>query len=212
MRAFVDTSALLALLDETDAHHADAAAVLGGLAPDSLVTHNYVVVEALALVRRRLGVEAAIRLVDGLLAGIEVLWIDEATYRGALDAFRRRPGGPSLVDQASFVLMRRLELTQAFAFDRDFEAEDIILLTPRQGEPRHRLSEAGAPYGEVPEGLVSVAEIARHSARPVSTIQSWRRRHSDFPRPIAVLAAGPVWMWADVSRWIDRRSDARASA
>jgi hypothetical protein len=50
--------------------------------------------------------------------------------------------------------------------------------------------------------LVSVAEIAQRAGVAWSTVQSWRRRHADFPAPLVTLAAGPVWDWADVERWI----------
>ena len=44
MRVFVDTSALYALLNEDDAHHAAAAEAMGRLAGSQLVTHAYVIV------------------------------------------------------------------------------------------------------------------------------------------------------------------------
>jgi hypothetical protein len=29
----------------------------------------------------------------------------------------------------------------------------------------------------------------------------WRRRHEDFPEPVAKLKRGPIWDWPDVERW-----------
>jgi hypothetical protein len=57
--------------------------------------------------------------------------------------------------------------------------------------------------------LVGVAEVATRSGHPVNTVQSWRRRHADFPRPVTTLATGPVWAWDDVEHWIASRSPAR---
>jgi hypothetical protein len=54
--------------------------------------------------------------------------------------------------------------------------------------------------------IVSVSEIARRAARPVSTIQTWRRRYASFPQPISRLAAGPVWDWDQVERWTRRHA------
>lgn len=73
---------------------------------------------------------------------------------------------------------------------------------------RHTLSEAKAPYGPSTEAsdLVSVSELAARSGRSVNTIQSWRRRHADFPSPNVELAAGPIWLWGDVSAWIEGRT------
>ena len=66
MSVFVDTSALYALLDEADAHHVESSDALGRLIGTELVTHAYVVVEACALVGRRLPWPATERLVDGI--------------------------------------------------------------------------------------------------------------------------------------------------
>lgn len=49
--------------------------------------------------------------------------------------------------------------------------------------------------------LVGVAEIAQRIGVEVGTVQSWRRRHDDFPEPIARLSAGLVWAWPDVDDW-----------
>lgn len=52
--------------------------------------------------------------------------------------------------------------------------------------------------------LVSVAEIAQRLGRPVSTVQTWRKRYETFPTPLVALAAGPVWDWDQVERWTRR--------
>ena len=212
MKVFVDTSALLALLDEDDQAHAEAAASYAYLLDAAeLVTHNYVHAEATELVRRRLGRDAAIRLIDGLLPSIAVHWVDEATHAAAIEAWRARGAALSLVDQVSFLVMRRLGTRAALAFDRDFEAEGFE--RPRvAGRPRKGLSEYAAPYGasgSLAEDIVSVAEISERADRPISTVQSWRRRDRTFPRPLVELAAGPIWRWPDVNAWIAARTQRR---
>lgn len=209
MNVFVDTSALLALLDEDDQVHAEAASSYAYLLDAAeLVTHNYIHVEATELVRRRLGRDAAMRLVDGLLPSIAVHWVDQATHAAAMEAWRARGAGVSLVDQMSFLVMRRLGIRVALAFDRDFEAEGFE--RPRvEGRLRRGLSEEAAPYeaiGSLAEDIVSVAEISQRSGRPISTVQSWRRRNTAFPRPLVELATGPIWRWPDVNEWIAARS------
>lgn len=52
--------------------------------------------------------------------------------------------------------------------------------------------------------IVGVAEIAERTGSTVNTVHSWRRRHADFPAPVATLAMGPVWLWSDVAHWIAR--------
>ena len=123
MRVFVDTSALLAILDEDDRSHGEAADTFRSLlASADLITHNYVLVECLALVRRRLGTAAVAQLSDGILPAIETIWVDEAVHRAALAA-HRAVGSASLVDHVSFEVMRREKLDTAFTFDADFETQ-----------------------------------------------------------------------------------------
>ena len=132
MTTFVDTSALYALLDEDDENHSAAAAWLsgpGGDPAEELLTHNYVVVEAAALVHRRLGATAIRALLEDLIPALAVAFVDESLHRLATSAFlgsaRRRL---SLVDWVSFELMRDLAVDRAFAFDRDFADQGFHLV------------------------------------------------------------------------------------
>jgi uncharacterized protein len=212
---FVDTSALYAALDKADPNHilaADAFDRLLGV--EDLVTHNYVHVETEHLVRRRLGAAASRDLLEEMLPALRTVWVDETTHAEAVRALSGAGRTTSLVDQVSFLLMRGLEINVALAFDSDFERQGLRFpLLPRD-PARHSLSEARAPYLTASDkvDLVSVAELAERSGRSVNTIQSWRRRHPDFPAPNAELAAGPIWLWRDVSAWIDRRSQRASGA
>ena len=205
MTTFVDTSGLLAVLDPDDPNHDAATEMLkAALLRGEAVTHNYVHVEAERLVRRRLGAALAARLSGEILPAVETFWVDEATHAEAVAVLARKGRASSLVDQVSFVLMRRLQITEAIAFDADFEREGF---RRPEARPRHTLSEGRAAYLPTTEGadLVSVSELAARSGRSVNTIQSWRRRHADFPAPSVELAAGPIWHWSDVSAWIAQR-------
>lgn len=127
---FIDTSALFALIDRADRNHAQAAATLPELRLTGLVTHNYVVVESVALVQRRLGQRPLRDLIDGLLAVTRVAFVDPGLHAAALAtllAADRR--GVSFVDRVSFEFMRRGEISTAFAFDDDF-AEQGFRLVP----------------------------------------------------------------------------------
>ena len=121
MTVFVDTSALYALLSRDDPMHQRAAETLLGLEDTELLTHNYVVVECCALVHRRLGPSAARDLVSDVLAPVELVWIDEPVHRVASATFLSSgANGPSLVDCASFEVMRLNRIQAAFAFDQHF--------------------------------------------------------------------------------------------
>lgn len=210
MIVFVDTSAFIALLDEDDGWHAQAVREFRWLAVDGdLVTHNYVQVETVALVRRRLGIEAVRRLTDYLFPVVRTVWVDQASHAAAL-ALHRVGGAPSFVDQISFSVMRQHGIELAFAFDPDFEAQGFHRPSvPEDGEA-HRVNEEAATYAATAADLVSVTEISERAGRSINTIQSWRRRRKDFPSPVAQLAAGPIWSWPAVASWIAGR--ARPSA
>lgn len=210
MTTFVDTSALIAILDADDVRHAEAGAIFRSIVgTGELITHNYIHVEAQGVIRRRLGTDAARSLVDDLLPLLRTVWVDEAVHGAALAAHRARGGTTSLVDEVSFLVMRTSGADRAFAFDAEFEAQGFERPAAAQVDPGHRLRERAAPYGATDEGdqdLVGVSEIAARAGRPINTVQSWRRRNPDFPVPVAQLATGPVWLWPAVSRWIHIRT------
>ncbi len=126
MTTLVDTSALYDLLDTEASRHVEAAGVFRGMLErdDSLVTHNYVIVETTALVQRRLGIDATRALMGDVLPVIDVHWVDDGTHRAAVAALlAARHRSVSLVDWVSFELMRALRIDRAFAFDADFRRQ-----------------------------------------------------------------------------------------
>jgi len=130
---FVDTSAFYALLDASDQRHREAARIWAGLIESGaeMETHNYIVVETAALVQRRLGVKAAEAFFDALLGVVRILWIDENIHRRAEGAFRTAGRKTlSLVDCASFEIMRSRSIGSAFVFDADFQDHGFAVLKP----------------------------------------------------------------------------------
>lgn len=129
---FVDTSALLALVNGTDANHGRAARAFDGLrarrAP--LLSTSYVLVETYALLGRRLGLEAIRRFRADFAPLIGIVWIDDALHDAGLDlVLDRRQRRLSLVDAVSFVTMRQSGLDEAFAFDPHFEQEGFATVS-----------------------------------------------------------------------------------
>jgi predicted nucleic acid-binding protein len=123
MRAFADTSGLYATLDADDQNHDRARTTWARLLErDGLLdTTNYVIVESLALVQHRLGIDAVRTFVADVRPVLRVEWITpedhEGAVQGVLAAGRR---SLSLVDCTSFAVMRRLGVDEVFAFDRHF--------------------------------------------------------------------------------------------
>jgi predicted nucleic acid-binding protein len=97
-------------------------------AGERLLTHNYVLVESLALLQHRLGTAAAVKLGQSA-SGFEIVWVDRPLHEEAVRRFaragRRRV---SLVDHVSFLVMKSRGIDKALAFDPDFLSEGFSLL------------------------------------------------------------------------------------
>ncbi len=123
MVIFVDTSALYALMDADDSNYEKAKDfwVRTLQAADQFATTNYVLLESIALIQHRLGLEALRWFQEELAPVLQVHWMSEEIHTVALKTLlaqgRRKL---SLVDTTSFELMRKLGLRAVFAFDRHF--------------------------------------------------------------------------------------------
>ncbi|MGH2357022.1 MAG: type II toxin-antitoxin system VapC family toxin [Candidatus Limnocylindria bacterium] len=126
----VDTSALHALLDRRDPEHEQARQTFQDLVKThALLTHNYMVLEAIALTQRRLGMSAVRALSEGILPVIEHHWVRPGLHERAMAALlAAERSSISLVDWTSFELMRELNVRTAFAFDADFRAHGFELV------------------------------------------------------------------------------------
>lgn len=127
---FIDTSAIYALADRADPRHRVAKESLSRILASgrSILTHNYVLVESMALIQHRLGAKAAIQFAESA-SSFDVSWVDAKMHGQAIEqliASGRRQ--LSLVDHVSFVFMRSRGIDLAFAFDRDFELAGFGLL------------------------------------------------------------------------------------
>lgn len=130
-RAFLDTSAVLALMNPKDEQHGRARGAFDLLASQraALLTTSLVLVETHALLGRRLGL-AAVRAFRSDLAPLaETAWVDESTFESGLDLLLARTKRDlSLVDAVSFLVMRQHGIEHAFAFDPHFEEEGFSLV------------------------------------------------------------------------------------
>lgn len=122
-KILVDTSALLAILSVRDAAHKIAKPTWDRLILEdvSLYTHNYLIIEASALIQNRLGMNAIQDLHRNILPMLEIEWITRQQHREIINTYllanRRQL---SLVDCASFEIMRRHGIRKAFTFDKHF--------------------------------------------------------------------------------------------
>ncbi|MGC1375710.1 MAG: PIN domain-containing protein [Anaerolineales bacterium] len=128
---YIDTSALLAVLDQEDINHSTAKKTwLGFLETDELLlTNSYVMVESIAIIQNRLGLKNVRRMTSELLPVIEIDWLDPAQHEIALnDVLTANRRNLSLVDCASFETMRRLRIETVFTFDDHFKEQDFTVI------------------------------------------------------------------------------------
>jgi uncharacterized protein len=129
---YVDTSAFLAVLNADDRFHARARVRWEQLieSGQSMICNNYVLVETIAVLQNRLGMDAVIVFQNDIRPILTILWVDEDVHQRAMSALlasgKRRL---SLVDCASFESMRQIGLHQAFTFDAHFEEQGFEVLS-----------------------------------------------------------------------------------
>jgi len=130
-KIFIDTSAFYALMDRSDSCHQSASKLWVHILDKGyyLKTSNYVTVETLALLQNRLGFEAADLWARDVLGIVETLWIDKVTHNLAFEIWlslgRRKL---SLVDCASFAIMRQDKMEKVFGYDKHFTEHGFEVL------------------------------------------------------------------------------------
>ncbi len=135
-KIFVDTWAWYALADAADTDH-----ILAQLANEQLladdytfITTNFVLAEAVTLIRYKLHHTAAIQfrqmLQQLIQAGlVELVRVDETHEAAAWEIFRQYVDQKfSYTDCTSFAVMRDLKLTQAFTGDHHFSILGFTLV------------------------------------------------------------------------------------
>jgi len=137
-KIYVDTSVFYALLDRADRFHKEASSLWVALMDNNftLITSNYVVVETVALLQKKIGFEAARLWYRDILSVLTVLWVDADAHQKAYELWlnlgRRRL---SLVDCASFVIMHHHQIEKAFCFKSHFTDHGFELISANSLQP-----------------------------------------------------------------------------
>jgi predicted nucleic acid-binding protein len=129
----VDSSAWFALTDRRDANHRQASRVATRLANDrrTLLATNFILAEAHALLLNRAGRDLAWGFVQQVVAGGDAALMrvgesDEARALAIIESYDDKDF--SLTDATSFAVMERLEIADAFTFDRHFRQFGFAVL------------------------------------------------------------------------------------
>lgn len=120
-RVMVDTSAVYALLDRSDANHERAVALLKKMkgAGCNVILTNFIVAEAHALILAKLGRDLARSWLKGLCWPVErVTAEDEERAREIIYTYEDKTF--SYTDATTFAVMERMGIKRAFAFDKHF--------------------------------------------------------------------------------------------
>jgi hypothetical protein len=127
----VDTSAFLAIVNVDDPYHDSAMQIWKSLIQNNekLLCNNYVLVESIALIQRRVDMEAVSILHNDIIPFMEIEWLDESLHNAivnlALTTNRRQV---SLVDHSSFDTMRRHGISTVFSFDEHFREQGFTIV------------------------------------------------------------------------------------
>jgi predicted nucleic acid-binding protein len=130
-KIFVDTSAFLAVMNTADDFHIQAKEQWRVLLEntDLLITNNYILLETIAILQKRHGINSIQNLQTNLLPLVSIEWLDEAQHNeviyNLLATNRRRL---SLVDCSAFATMRRSGIQQVFTFDNHFAEQGFEVL------------------------------------------------------------------------------------
>lgn len=132
---FVDTSAFLAIKNRRDALHNDAVTIKGRLLDAGvwLLTTDYVLDESYTIIRLRAGHRVAVEFGEELRASrlVRIEYLTPDAIEEALTIFKRfKDKEFSFTDCTSFILMRRLGLREALAFDGHFTQAGFVELRP----------------------------------------------------------------------------------
>jgi uncharacterized protein len=124
---FIDTGAFLALEDESDKHHHEALNFRNEILRKKfykIITTSYVLDEILTLIRVRISISASIDFCRKIRSSnvVTIHSITEEDERIAMDMFEQYDDKTfSFTDCTSFVVMRKMGISEVFGFDRHFE-------------------------------------------------------------------------------------------
>ena len=130
-RVFLDTVGLIAVWDVSDQWHEPAELAMLTLMKSPCITFasESVLLECGNAASRRPYRDDVSHLRRKLLIGERVVNATDEELQLAWDAYdRREASGAGIVDQISFILMRRLGITEAFTNDEHFRSAGFVTL------------------------------------------------------------------------------------
>jgi len=123
---FIDTSALIAIMNKKDQYHARAIDIFTATAKgkNSIIITSHVFAETITRIERKVSVKQAILAGKMLLNnnGIKIIIPQEDIIDSAWNIFQKYQDQEfSFVECISFAVMKEMRITKAFAFDKHFK-------------------------------------------------------------------------------------------
>jgi len=131
-RIFIDTSAFLALEDESDQYHEEALQFREQVLRKNryeVIATSYIMDETLTLIRFRLSIKASIDFSKKIRKSkvVKIVHVSREMEEKARDIFERYDDKDfSFTDCVSFVVMWETGIKEAFAFDEHFNQIGFI--------------------------------------------------------------------------------------
>ena len=121
-RVFIDTSFVVALVNEKDQNHARASELSETLDGQPLITTDAVLLELGNALARNFKEQAAEIIADFLTSDeVEVVNLDATLFQRAFELYRTHTDKAwGMTDCVSFVVMRERGVTDALTSDKDF--------------------------------------------------------------------------------------------
>ncbi|MHB1254201.1 MAG: type II toxin-antitoxin system VapC family toxin, partial [Candidatus Humimicrobiaceae bacterium] len=86
-------------------------------------TSDFILSESFTLIRRKLGIEIAVKLGDIIFSSniLKIIYLDENFILESWDLFKKyKDWQLSFTDCSSFIIMKNLKIVKAFCFDEHF--------------------------------------------------------------------------------------------
>lgn len=131
MPVFIDTSALLAVLNANDQFHKPARDVWIRIIEEDqlLISTNYILLETITILQHRFGMDAVRLFQTGVYPMLRIEWIGEEVHDKGISAlFAANRKELSLVDCTSFEVMRQIGVQSVFTFDHHFKEQGFSVI------------------------------------------------------------------------------------
>jgi predicted nucleic acid-binding protein len=132
MSIYVDTSAIIAVMDAADRRNPAATRTWTDLLArrEELVMSSYAVAEAVTVLQRRFDMNGVRIFLEDILPLMSVEWVtaDAHAAASALLLAGSSKSGPSLADCSGFEAIGRHKIRDVFAYDKHFENREFHLI------------------------------------------------------------------------------------